>query len=92
MAEEFAFQQAGGNGGAVHLDEVAVFAPAQSVNHARDTLFASSGFSGDQHRGIGLGHDGRIIQHAFQGRAGTDDIFGRVRASNFVLQITLFLS
>ena len=31
MPEEFALQQAGGNGGAVELDEGAVFAPAQAV-------------------------------------------------------------
>jgi len=48
-------------------------------------------FTGDEHGRIGVGDDASIVQHTFQGRAVADDIVGRVRAPDFVLQIALFL-
>src|SRR6266403_4449816 len=91
VAEQLAFQQSSGNGGAVQLDEVAVPAPAHAVNQTRYAFFAGPGFTGDEDGGIGVGDDASIVQHTFQGRAVADDIVGRVRAPDFVLQIALFL-
>ena len=65
VAEQLAFQQSRGNGGAVHLDEVAVLAPAHAVNHARYAFFAGPGFAGDEDGGIGVGNDGGVVQHTF---------------------------
>ncbi len=91
MAEQLAFQQSGGNGGAVQLDEVAVPAPAQAVNAAGYAFFAGPSFAGDEDGGIGVGDNGGVVQNPLQRGARADDIFGPVRAPDFVLQITLFL-
>ena len=91
VAEQLAFQQSRGNGGAVHLDEAALLAPAHVVNHPRYAFFAGPGFPGDQDGGIGVGDGGRVLQYTFQGWAVTDDIVGPVRGADFVLQITLSL-
>src|SRR5208282_3052251 len=65
VAEQFAFQKSGGNGGAIHLDEVAVTAAAHTVNHAGDEFFASAGFAGNEDGGIGVGNDGGVVQNTF---------------------------
>src|SRR6266478_6871410 len=51
VAEQFAFQQSRGNGGAVQLDEVAVPAPAHAVNQTRYAFFAGPGFACADDRG-----------------------------------------
>src|SRR5208337_3464557 len=91
VAEQLAFQQAGGNGGAIHLDEVAVFAPAHAVNQARNAFLAGPGFAGDEDGGVGFGNNGSVVPDMFQGRAGANDVFTAVRAPDFVLQIAFFL-
>ena len=57
VAEQLAFEQAGGDGGAIELDEGAVFARARVVDGARQQFLAGAGFAVDQHGGIG-GCDG----------------------------------
>src|SRR5208282_371111 len=80
-----------GDGGAVHLDEAAVLAPAHAMNHARYSFLAGPGFAGDEDGGIGVGDDGSVVQHTFQGWAVANDIVGPVRDPDFGLQIALFL-
>src|SRR5271155_656076 len=91
VSEQFAFQHSRWNGGAVYLDEVAFLAPAHAVNEACDPLFASSSLAGNQDGGIGIGDDGSIVQHTFQGRTGANDVVSLIRAPDFVLEIALFL-
>ena len=45
MTEEFALEQASGNGGAVELYEILITAGAQTVQRASDQLFPSTGFA-----------------------------------------------
>ncbi len=91
MAKQLAFQQSRRDGGAVHLDEVAILAPAHAVNHAGDAFFARPGFTGDKDRAIGIRDDGGVVQHTLQGWAVADDIVSPVRTPDFVFQITLLL-
>ena len=56
MAEELAFEQAGGNGGAIQLDKGALAARAQAVDGTRQQLLAGSGFALDEHGRVGWGH------------------------------------
>ena len=44
MPEKFAFQQAGGDGGAIEFHKSALFAPAAFVDGTGDQLFSSAGF------------------------------------------------
>ena len=50
MAEEFAFQQLGGDGGGVERDERLARAWRFAMQRVRDQFLARSGFTGDQHR------------------------------------------
>ena len=45
MPEKFAFQEAGGDGGAIELHERAVFAPAALVDRTGNQLLACTGFA-----------------------------------------------
>ena len=68
VAEHFAFQQAGGNGGAVELDEGGLPPRAQVVDGARQQFLAGAGFAVDQHRGIGGRHRLHLLQNRLAAR------------------------
>src|ERR1700693_2513042 len=87
MAKQLALEQACGNGGAVQFDEVTVLAPAHAVNQAGYAFFAGPSFAGNEDGGIGVGDDGSIVQHTFQGRAVADDILGAVRGPPFYMAL-----
>ena len=63
VAEELAFEQPGGNGRAIQLDEGALAARAQAMDGARQQFFAGSGLALDEHGGIG-GRDGLNLRAA----------------------------
>ena len=52
MAEQFAFQQVFGDGGAVHRDERPVRAARLLMDVARDDFLADAALAGDQDRGV----------------------------------------
>jgi hypothetical protein len=54
-AEEFAFDQFAGKGGAVDFDEWPLVPAAQSMNQVRHDFFARAAFTGDQHRNVAWG-------------------------------------
>ena len=68
VAEHLAFQQAGGNGGAVQLDEGALPARAEVVDGARQQFLAGAGLAVDQHRGIGGRHRLHLLQNGLAAR------------------------
>jgi hypothetical protein len=49
MAEEFAFEQAGRDCGAIHLDERSILALAEAVDGTGDQFFPCPGFTQDQY-------------------------------------------
>lgn len=83
MAEKFALEEAGGNGGAVELYEGTVAARTHHVNGAGDALFAGSGLAGDKDGGVGVGDDGGVVEHTFESTAVADDVLEAV-AANFI--------
>ena len=89
VAEHLAFQQAGGNGGAIQLDEGALAARAEVVDGARQQFLAGAGFAVDQHRGIG-GRDGlHLLQNGLQRAALADDLLEAVVGADFVFEVDL---
>ena len=84
MAEELAFQQIEGNGGAIQLHEWASAPPADVVNRARDQLFAGACFSLDQHGRIGRRYPLDLIEHDLKRRAITYDLLKSAAATILV--------
>jgi len=56
VPEEFALDQVGGNGGAVHQDHWLTRAVAEAVNRAGHQLLAGAGLAGDQDGGASHRH------------------------------------
>jgi hypothetical protein len=74
VAEEFAFEQAGGDGGAIHFDKGVVVARAEIVNGAGDEFLAGAGFAVNENGGIG-GTDGfEFFQNFLERGAFADDL------------------
>ena len=61
VAEQLAFQQRLGQGGAVEADERAVLARAGVVDGPGDQLLADAALAADQHRGVGAGHAADLL-------------------------------
>ena len=91
VAEHLAFQQAGGNGGAVQLDERALPARAQVVDGAREQFLAGAGFAVDQHGGIGGRHGLHLLQNGLQRAALADDLLEAVVGADLVFEVDLLL-
>src|SRR6266853_1270922 len=91
VTKQFAFEQPGGNGGAVEFDECPLLAPAMIVNGARNQLLPRTGIAQQQ--------DGRIaqrdrfyqLQNVFQWGTRPDDLVKTHFAANLFFQIQLFL-
>ena len=91
VAEEFAFQQAGGNGGAVELDEGGLLARTEVVYGARQQFLAGAGFAVDQHGGIGGRHGLQLLEGGFQRAALADDLLEAVVGADLVFEVDLLL-
>ena len=61
VAEQLAFQQRLGDGGAVQADERAFLARAGVVDGAGDQLLAGAAFAADQHGGVGGGDAADLV-------------------------------
>ena len=90
VAEEFGFEQAGGNRGAIHFDEGALFARAEIVDGARDEFFAGAGFAEDENGAAGGRDEFDLRQTRANGGAVADDFFEIVGAANFFFEVELF--
>ena len=90
VAEEFGFEQATGNRGAIDFDEGALFARAEIVNGAGDDLLAGAGFAEDENGAAG-GRDEFDLREDFADRGALADDFLEIEcAANFFLEIKLF--
>ena len=92
MAEKLALEQAGGNGGAIQLDEGVLAALAQAMNGAREQFFAGSGFALDEDGGIGGRNGLNLPQHIAQAGAFAHDVVETVFDIDLVFEILLFLA
>ena len=66
MAKELAFQQTGGNRGAIEFDEGPFPSAAEIVERARDQFLSTSCLAENQHRGISGRHRLHLVQHLVQ--------------------------
>ncbi len=73
MPKQFAFQEPGRNSGTVQLDKILVAPRTHHVNRERDPLFSRARLARDQDRGVRIGHDGHIFEHALERRAVSHD-------------------
>ena len=77
MAEQLAFNQGVGQGGAVEADQ-RLFGPGRSgMNRLGDQLFADPGFARDQHGQVAAAHQGDFFEQTFVGFALPDQLFIR---------------
>src|SRR5580698_3515521 len=74
VAEKFTFQQSRRDGGAVQLDESAIFAGAQIVNRAGNQFFTGTSFTQDQDRGLTGSYNRDLVERLLQNRTLSDDL------------------
>ena len=77
VAEELAFDEVFGDGGAVHLHQGLVSAAAQGMQGPGHQLLTGAIFANDEHRGVGGGHQGQFLSKTADGGAFTDDLLDR---------------
>ena len=81
VAEQLAFDEVFGDGGAVHLDEGLGGALADGVDGVGDQFLAGAAFAEDQHAAVGAGHQGELLAQRLHGNAFADDAW-RLRPSS----------
>jgi hypothetical protein len=74
IAEEFAFEQPAGNGGAVERDEGARVTRTEGVQRPCQEFFAGAGLALQEYGGIGRGHEVKLRQHRLERRALPEDL------------------
>ena len=67
VAEELGLDVVLGDGGAVELDEDAVFAQGFGVHGAADEFFAGAGFAVDEDAAVGGGHQLDLLAEGLHG-------------------------
>src|SRR5258706_1128505 len=91
MAKQLAFEQAQRDGSAVHLNKRMALARAQVVNCASDHLFAGTRLALDEDRRVRRRNDSNALEHSFQPRTISNDLFEIVLKPDFVFQVKLLL-
>ena len=79
VAEQFTFQQPGGNRRAIQTDERKIPPRTHAVNGARHQFLAGAGLAQDQYRRVGGRHYLHLPHYALQRRAGPDNFFEVLR-------------
>src|ERR1700729_4259261 len=74
MAKQLTFEQVKWNCSAIQLNQRLAAAGAGFVDCVSDELFASSGFSVNEHCGICRCNALHLLQNDFQGRAAANDL------------------
>src|SRR5215467_8191347 len=92
MAEQFAFEESRGNGGAVHPHIRLLASRAEVMDSARNQFLSSAGLSVEQDRGIGGGDDDNLLQHPLNGWALADDVFEAVLWADFCFDVKILVS
>ena len=87
VAEELALEQVARNRRAVHADHRAGAAAARLVDRAGDQLLPGAGLAGDQHGGVGTGHQLDLPERRRDGRRAADDALVMALGPDFLLQV-----
>src|SRR4029077_5254806 len=90
VAEELGFQEPGGNGGAIDLDESALTAGAKIMDGASKELLAGAGFTKEQNRGASGSGEFDLGQGPLERGAVADDLLKIQLAADFLLEVKLF--
>jgi hypothetical protein len=91
VAEELAFVEFLGNGGAVDADESLLLATAAAVDFAGDQLLAGAGFTEDEDRGVGGGDESNLADDLAEGGALADEITERFGFDDLLAQVGVLL-
>ena len=89
VAEQFAFDQARGDGAAVELHERSIATRAALVDGAGDELLARAGLAVDQYARVRAGDEIDLAQRLLQGRARADDLAMVTLFGDLALQIAI---
>src|SRR6516225_5587229 len=92
VPEKLALEQAGGNGGAVHLDEWPTPSRAQIVDGAGEKFLARTRFSLYEHARVGRCHDLDLPERLVEGGAFSHDFSKFKVPTDFTLSINPFLA
>ncbi len=92
VAEELAFEEAGGDGGAIHFDEGIGGAATEAVNGAGDEFFAGAGFAEEEDGGVAGSDFADALHDGHEGGALSDDFVEAEAGGDFALEIEFFLS
>ena len=90
VTEQFAFDEVGGQRGAIYFYQSTIFPVARSVDCPRDQLFACSRLAQDKYGGIAACNLFDLVKHVFEPVASTDNVLVVVFNPDFFLQICFF--
>ena len=91
MAKQLAFEEAQGDGCAIHLYKRLTLARAQVVNGASDHLFAGTRLALDEDGRVRRCDYSNALEHGFQLWTISDDLFEIMLSPDFVFQVELLL-
>jgi hypothetical protein len=87
VSEQLAFEEPGGDGGAVDLHERSIAPSAQAVNRARHQLLPGAGLALDENRRVGRCDGLDQLENSFELRALADDFLEALLAANLFFQV-----
>jgi len=90
VAEEFGFEKAAGNGGAIDFDEGAIATRTEIVDGAGEEFFAGAGFAEKQDGGAGWCGEFDLGEGALESGAFADDFLKIEFTADFFLKVELF--
>src|SRR5262245_39536986 len=91
VAEQLALDQAGGQGGAVDLDQWPGRALAVRVDRPGNQLLAGPGLAGDERSGVGRSHPADLVQHGQQRGGPAHDLLEIVDRLELFLEVEVLL-
>src|SRR6266851_2427476 len=89
MAKQLAFEKAQRNGCAIDFYKRLTLARAQVMNCASDYLFAGARLALNEDRRVRRRNDSNALEHSFQLRTISNDLFEIVLTADFVFQVKL---
>ena len=91
VAEEFAFVQFGGDGGAIDADERFLRPATAAMDFVGDQFLAGAGFAEDQDGGVGGGDEVDLTDDLLEGGALADEVAEGLGLDDFFLEVGVLL-